>query len=208
MSVSRSLKNCTTSRKVAGSIHRWCHWNFSLTYSFRPHDGPGVDSASNRNEYQEYFLGGKGGRCVGLTTLPPSCADCFEIWDPQPPGTLRACPGLLAIWAAGKVTMLTCQPIAACCALCSDVLWIGTRVFSLRPPPPCLQHDLSALTLEASGIRAPSVHHYQTTRRHPPYTIMRRITTFRSTTDRIYDNGPIILQYLSLCYSCLQYSVQ
>jgi hypothetical protein len=56
--------------------------------------GPGVDSASNRNEYQEYFLGGKGSRCVRLTTLPPSCADCIEIWEPQPPGTLRACPGL------------------------------------------------------------------------------------------------------------------
>jgi len=39
--------------------------------------GPGVDSASNRNEYQEYFLAGKGGPCVGLTTLPPSCADCL-----------------------------------------------------------------------------------------------------------------------------------
>jgi hypothetical protein len=26
--------------------------------------------------------------------LPPSCADCHEIWEPQPPGTLRACPGL------------------------------------------------------------------------------------------------------------------
>jgi hypothetical protein len=38
--------------------------------------------------------GGKGGRCVGVTTLPPSCADCLEIWEPQPPGTLRACPGL------------------------------------------------------------------------------------------------------------------
>jgi len=24
--------------------------------------------------------------------LPPSCADCLEIWEPQPPGTLRACP--------------------------------------------------------------------------------------------------------------------
>ena len=36
---------------------RWCHWNFSLTYSFRPYYGPGDDSASNRNEYQEYFLG-------------------------------------------------------------------------------------------------------------------------------------------------------
>ena len=36
------------------------------TKSFRPHYGPGVDSASNKNEYQEYFLGGKGGRCVRL----------------------------------------------------------------------------------------------------------------------------------------------
>ena len=27
--------------------------------SFRSHYGPGVDSASNRNEYQEYLLGVK-----------------------------------------------------------------------------------------------------------------------------------------------------
>ena len=40
------------------------------------------------------FPGGKGGRCLGLTTLPTSCADCHEIWEPQPPGTLRACPSL------------------------------------------------------------------------------------------------------------------
>jgi len=50
--------------------------------------------APNRNEYQQYFLGGKGGRCVGVTTLPPSCAVCLEIWEPQSPGTLMACPGL------------------------------------------------------------------------------------------------------------------
>jgi len=36
--------------------------------------GTGVDSASNGNEYQEHFLGGKGGRCIRLTILPPSCA--------------------------------------------------------------------------------------------------------------------------------------
>jgi len=36
---------------------------------------------------------GKGGRCVGLTTLPLSCVDCLEIWESQPPGTLRVCPG-------------------------------------------------------------------------------------------------------------------
>ena len=38
--------------------------------------------------------GSEDGRCVGLTTLPPSSADWLEIWEPQPPGTLWACPGL------------------------------------------------------------------------------------------------------------------
>jgi hypothetical protein len=37
---------------------------------------------------------GKGGRCAGLTPLPPSCAECHEIGEPQLPGTLWACPGL------------------------------------------------------------------------------------------------------------------
>jgi hypothetical protein len=77
-----------------GFSFRWCQWNFSFTYFFRPHYGPGVDSVSNRNEYQEYFLGGKGGRCIGLTTLPSSCAECLEIWEPQTPGTLRVCQSL------------------------------------------------------------------------------------------------------------------
>jgi len=40
-----------------------CHWNFSLTKSFCPHYGPQVNSASNRNEFQEYFLEDKGCRC-------------------------------------------------------------------------------------------------------------------------------------------------
>jgi hypothetical protein len=45
---------------------------------------------SNRN----ISWGGEGGCCVGLTTLPPSYANCLEIQEPQPSGTLRACPGL------------------------------------------------------------------------------------------------------------------
>ena len=32
---------------------------FSDIKSFRSHYGTGIDSASNRNEYQEYFLGVK-----------------------------------------------------------------------------------------------------------------------------------------------------
>jgi len=71
---------------------------FFKTWSFWPHCGCGVDSASNRNEYKVYFLGGKAGRYVGLTTLPPSHADCFEIWETQPPGTLQACTGLLYLY--------------------------------------------------------------------------------------------------------------
>jgi hypothetical protein len=44
--------------KGSGFDSRWCHWNFSLTESFQPHYGPGVDSASNRNKYQGHILGG------------------------------------------------------------------------------------------------------------------------------------------------------
>jgi len=65
-----------------------------VTYSFRSHCGPGVDSASNRNEYQVLFPGGKGGRCVRLTTLPPSCAVVMKSGDLnflQRYGPLQAC---------------------------------------------------------------------------------------------------------------------
>jgi hypothetical protein len=72
----------------------WCHCNSSLTQRFRAHYGPEIYSASNRNECQEYFLENKGGRCVQLKTLPPSCADSLEISESQPTGTLRVCPGL------------------------------------------------------------------------------------------------------------------
>jgi hypothetical protein len=82
-----------TSRKVASSIPD------GVTGIFYRHNPSGrtialgltqpLTGLSNRNNSW-----GKGGRRVGLTTLPPSCGDCLEIWEPQPPGTLRGCPGL------------------------------------------------------------------------------------------------------------------
>ena len=45
--------------QVAGSIQTSVSGFFIDIKSFRSHYGPGVDSASNRNEYQEYFLGVK-----------------------------------------------------------------------------------------------------------------------------------------------------
>jgi hypothetical protein len=88
------LSGGTFNYSISSSVEFDSEWNYrftqltylhiSLTQFSRPQYGPGVDSASNRNEYQEYFL----------TTLPLSCADCLKIWEPQPPGTLRVCQGL------------------------------------------------------------------------------------------------------------------
>ena len=88
------MRQCTASRKDAGSILDGVigifHWHNSSGRT----RALGVDSTSNKNEYQEYFLVGKGGRCLRLINLQPSCADCLQIWELQTPGTLRACPGL------------------------------------------------------------------------------------------------------------------
>ena len=64
--------------------------------SFRSHYGPGVDSASNRNEYQVYFLGVKGSRCVRLTTYHhpvPLSRNLGNLNFLELSGTLRACNG-------------------------------------------------------------------------------------------------------------------
>ena len=54
--VAQWLRCCATNRKVRGSISTGVSGFFIDIKSFRSHYGPGVDSASNRNEYQEYFL--------------------------------------------------------------------------------------------------------------------------------------------------------
>jgi len=43
----------------------------SLTHRPRLPPGSTPGTHFNRNQYQEYLLGDKGGRCVGLTTLLP-----------------------------------------------------------------------------------------------------------------------------------------
>ena len=75
------LRRCATSRNVPGSIPRRGIFFFR---SIRQVSG--VDSAS-KNEYQD-IPGGKGGRCVGVTTLPPSCvmkSGSLNLLDPSRP---------------------------------------------------------------------------------------------------------------------------
>jgi hypothetical protein len=69
--------NCATSRRVPGSIPGHSGFFSGTSDSSMC---PGVDSAS-KNEYQD-IPGGKDGRCVRVTTLPPSCAECLEILEP------------------------------------------------------------------------------------------------------------------------------
>jgi len=57
--VAQCLRCCATNRKVAGSFRAGVNGFFIDIKFFRSHYGPGVDSASNRNEYQECFLGVK-----------------------------------------------------------------------------------------------------------------------------------------------------
>jgi len=57
--VAQWLRCCSTNRKVAGSIPDGVIGFFVDIKYFWLHCGPGVNSASNRNEYQEYFLGVK-----------------------------------------------------------------------------------------------------------------------------------------------------
>jgi hypothetical protein len=86
------LRHYATSRRVAVSIPD------CVTGIFHGHNPSGrtmaLGSTQPLTEVTGILPGGKGGRCVGLTTLLPSCADCLQFWEPQPPGTLRACPGL------------------------------------------------------------------------------------------------------------------
>jgi hypothetical protein len=70
------IKAVATNRKVAGSILDEVVF-FLIYLILLAALGPGVYSASNRNECQKHknnnvFWGVKCGGCVGLTTLPPS----------------------------------------------------------------------------------------------------------------------------------------
>jgi hypothetical protein len=57
--VAQWLRYCATNRKVAGSIPAGVSGIFIDIKSFLSQYGTGVNSVSNKNEYQEYFIGVK-----------------------------------------------------------------------------------------------------------------------------------------------------
>ena len=73
-------------------IYIYTHTYYYYYYSDR-NMAMGLTKPLTENSTRNIFWG-KGGRYVGLTKLLPSCADCLEIWEPQPPGKLRVFTGL------------------------------------------------------------------------------------------------------------------
>jgi len=69
--------------------------DFSVTYSFRPYHGSGVDSVPSENKYQQHFLGLKAAGAWNWQTLHIHVPNIMEIWEPKSPGTLWATPGHL-----------------------------------------------------------------------------------------------------------------
>ena len=113
--VAQLVETSPSNLESRGFDSRWCNWNFSLT-SIRPHYGPGVNSASNRNEYQEYFLGQRWPvlRSDNLPTF--MCRLSWNLgtstsWSPL--DLSRAVTGLLYIYIC--ITFVTLfQPNPAC----------------------------------------------------------------------------------------------
>jgi hypothetical protein len=85
---------------------------------------PCFESASTRNQYQEYFLGDKVGRCLGLTNLPPSYAYCLEIWEPnlmESSGPVGACNGIALPLQEKKKRFYGLFLLCLCCQLKNKV---------------------------------------------------------------------------------------
>lgn len=99
------LRHCTTNQMVMDSIpialigiFLW-HNPFFRTMALR-------STQPLINEYQGCLLSGKGGLCLGLTTLPP-CTDCIEnlgawtFWNPK--GLSRPIQEYLCLYLAANI---------------------------------------------------------------------------------------------------------
>jgi hypothetical protein len=68
--------------EVRGFDFRWCHWHFSFNNPGGRFMTLGLTQPLTEMSARNISWGGKGGRCIGQKTLPPSCADCHEIRAP------------------------------------------------------------------------------------------------------------------------------
>jgi hypothetical protein len=87
---------CAASWKVAGSIPDGIIRIFFIDINLLASLWPWVESACSRSEYQEYFLRSRVGGYRRLMRWVDNLTTFMSrMWELQPPGTLRACPGCI-----------------------------------------------------------------------------------------------------------------
>jgi len=127
-----------------------------------PHSGTGLDSASNRNEYQEYFLWSKSGRRLRLTSRLSWNLRASTSWNPR--GLSRPVQGLLYLYipikslphtesgtfqletqTGGKIAVLQKSQGKKCSVFPAKpggawrIITTGFQKVKLRPPSICLK---------------------------------------------------------------------
>ena len=88
--------------------------DFSVTYSFRPYHGPGVDSAPSENEYQEHFRGVKAAGAWGWRPHHLHVSNVIKSGSLnllEPSGPHRACYGTPLPFYLLRIILL---PLFAC----------------------------------------------------------------------------------------------
>jgi len=92
----------------------WGHWDVSMTISFRPHYGPGVDLAPDRD------------MCCGVPVCGAAQADCLETVGTLTPAAPRPCAGLLWIDLPFIIGDRSSAVVKVLCYK-SEVLWFEPR---------------------------------------------------------------------------------
>jgi len=77
---------------------RWCNWNLYGLNPFRCTMALGSTQLLTDKSTRHISCGAKNGRCVGLTTLPHSCADCLEILEATTSLSLKGMSKPVMLW--------------------------------------------------------------------------------------------------------------
>jgi hypothetical protein len=84
-------------------------WTSDLCRNFQPHYGPGVESAPNRNEYQEHFFGVKA--AGALLNLNRGARRAWVVSTTPPPLHIRERPGTHCTggWVGPRAGLDVCE---------------------------------------------------------------------------------------------------
>jgi hypothetical protein len=94
------MKGSKIPRIELNAVHLYQHYSLFMAYWLRRcatnRTVPGLIPRGVSGFFSDIFLSDRtmALRSTQLTTAPHSCAEYHEIWEPKPPGTLWATPGL------------------------------------------------------------------------------------------------------------------